>query len=322
MILVVGHYRNQEEKLRQDRNWRTKIVKCLYRPFDIQYIYFSKDLLERPVLDGSGPLLTGGNYVFVGMRQVVLEDVPYTHFAVSQYPVEARCFRSNKGIVQVFPLFVYSAKKESIPNIGRIFREHLCQVFNKEWSESPSPDKIDPFSILCYVTAITFSKSYRERYSEILRRDFPKIPLIANYECFKELAKLGESVIEALTLTQKTEITTRFPVEGTNMVEAKYPIYDNSTGRIRINPEQYFEGINEPTWEYQLGGRQILFEWLKERRRKELTYDDKNTFQRIAVSIVNLINISEKIDQLLETCSGQIIAKNTSTAKVLADFTN
>lgn len=99
------------KKIRSDSSWKTRFTKCLYRPFDERHIFFSKDLLERTRPDISDPLLSKGNLALVSMRQVAQDDVSYSYSTVTQYPIDNRCFRSNKGIVQVFPLFVYNTKR-------------------------------------------------------------------------------------------------------------------------------------------------------------------------------------------------------------------
>ncbi|MCL4436330.1 MAG: N-6 DNA methylase [Thaumarchaeota archaeon] len=316
------HLSDARKKLRSDSSWKTRFAKCLYRPFDERYIFFSKDLLERTRPDISDPLLAKGNFALVSMRQVAQDDVPYSYSTVTQYPVDNRCFRSNKGIVQVFPLFVYNAKKDLVPNIGTTFREQFCKAINRNWSEKPDAEKIDPFSILCYVVATMFSNNYRTKYSELLRRNYPKIPITANYECFTKLKSLGNQLVDALTLNTGaiSLLITKFPVEGPNIVESRFPIYEKDTQRVFINKTQYFEGISDSIWEYQLGGRQVCWEWLKERRGEHLSYDEMMFYQRMIVCIARLIELSEKIDQTLDEYGGAVIPRSVSTESTLSDF--
>jgi hypothetical protein len=77
-----------------------------------------------------------------------------------------------------------------------------------------------PEDIFCYIYAILHSPTYRERYAEFLKIDFPRIPLTSDREMFKALAeKSGELV--ALHLMESpalNHLITGFPVAGSNEV--------------------------------------------------------------------------------------------------------
>lgn len=172
------------------------------------------------------------------------------------------------------------------------------------------------------MVAIIFSNNYRAKYSELLRRNYPKIPIIANYECFAKLRNLGNQLVDALTLDNEATfpLITKYPVDGSNIVEARFPLYEKDMQRVFINKPQYFEGISGPVWEYQLGGRQVCWEWLKERRGECLTYDEMMTYQKMVVAITHLIELSEEIDQILDEYAGYIVPRSTSTEASLSDF--
>ena len=41
--------------------------------------------------------------------------------------------------------------------------------------------------------------------------------------------------------------------------------------KSHINNDQYFEGITEEVWEYQIGGYQVCDKWLKDRKGRIIT---------------------------------------------------
>jgi predicted helicase len=186
-------------------------------------------------------------------------------------------------------------------NIGEAFREHLCSILGATWSDKIVAGKVNPMTILYYVTAITFSQEYRVRYSELLRRDFPKIPIISNKDCVEQLVDLGKRVTDILAFEKLTASPSliKFPVEGNDIVENGFPTYDSSSERVYINKVQFFEGVSQPVWDYEIGGRKPCFEWLKARRKANLSYDQKKQYERIAASISELISLSEQIDETL-----------------------
>jgi len=305
------------DSIRNDKKWERHYTKCLYRPFDERWIFFSNDLLERPRLETSGPLLSGSNWAFVSMRQVVQDDMSYSHFTVTKHPVDNRCFRSNKGIVQVYPLFVPELSGHFVPNIGENFKEHLSKAVGMEWSSQPTEGKLDPFTILRYVTAITFSNNYRRKYSQQLRVQDPRIPIYASKECFLKLTALGNKIIEALTLNNVGKTVTSFPISGSDTVDNKYPTYDKDRKRVYINENQFFESIPEVVWEYQLGGRLVCFDWLKDRRGRILTYNEKTVYQSMISAIALLLELSDEVDTVLTEYDGKLFHPKQATGLLI-----
>jgi len=43
-----------------------------------------------------------------------------------------------------------------------------------------------------------------------------------------------------------------------------------TTRRVYINAEQYFEAVSPSVWAFQVGGYQVLYKWLKDRKGRTL----------------------------------------------------
>jgi hypothetical protein len=97
---------------------------------------------------------------------------------------------------------------------------------------------------------------------------------------------------------------TSYPVPGNDQVAARggYPKYtppnpaQESGGRVYINKEQYFEGVPEDVWEFQVGGYQVLHKWLKDRRGRLLTFDDLMHYQNVVVALQETMRLMDEID--------------------------
>ena len=79
-----------------------------------------------------------------------------------------------------------------------------------------------------------------------------------------------------------------FPVEGEGIVEKGYPKYVAHAempkeGKVYINKDQYFEGVEPEVWGFQIGGYQVCEKWLKDRRERKLSYDDISHYRKIVV---------------------------------------
>ena len=80
-----------------------------------------------------------------------------------------------------------------------------------------------------------------------------------------------------------------FTIEGDNLVE-KITFKDN---RVYINETQYFEGVSELAWNFFIGGYQPAQKWLKDRKGRELSYDDIEHYEKI-------ITILQETDRIMK----------------------
>jgi signal peptidase I len=74
---------------------------------------------------------------------------------------------------------------------------------------------------------------------------------------------------------------TQYPMDGDNVV-AK-PNYQE--GNVYINETQYFKGVPEVAWNFYIGGYQPAQKWLKDRKGRELNYDDILHYQKMIVAL-------------------------------------
>jgi hypothetical protein len=83
--------------------------------------------------------------------------------------------------------------------------------------------------------------------------------------------------------------------------------YDKKTERVYINKDQYFEGIPETIWQYQIGGYQVCNKWLKDRKGKVLSLNDIKHYCKIVTAIKHTINIQESIDEIYNEAEKDLI---------------
>jgi predicted helicase len=158
-----------------------------------------------------------------------------------------------------------------------------------------------PEDIFHYAYAVFHSPEYRTRYAEFLKIDFPRLPLTSDVGLFATLCELGAELV-ALHLMRHPGLDrfiTRYPEDGDHVVESGFPKYDAETGRLYINKTQYFEGVPEDVWQFHVGGYQVLEKWLKDRRGRQLSFDDLRHYQRIVVALVGTMRIMELIDEAI-----------------------
>jgi hypothetical protein len=106
----------------------------------------------------------------------------------------------------------------------------------------------------------------------------------------------GERLVD-LHLLKSKEIDpplAKFKGKGENRVEKV--TYEES--KILINPDQYFDGVTEEIWNYQIGGYQVCDKCLKDRKGRILSLDDIRHYCKVVTAIKKTIEIQKKIDNL------------------------
>jgi hypothetical protein len=164
-----------------------------------------------------------------------------------------------------------------------------------------------PEDIFHYMYAVFHSPTYRTRYAEFLKIDFPRLLLTSNLDFFRALCSLGERLM-GLHLMEKTgKITTRYPEPGNNVVEKiehTFPANEPEKSRVWISKTQYFEGVAPEVWEFRIGGYQVCAKWLKDRKGRRLEFNDIQHYQRIVAALGETIALMEQIDEAIEDHGG------------------
>ena len=80
-----------------------------------------------------------------------------------------------------------------------------------------------PIDILDYIYAVLHSPTYREKYKEFLKIDFPRVPYPKNVETFWQLVKLGGEIrqIHLLESPKVEEYISGYPIDGNNTITTK-----------------------------------------------------------------------------------------------------
>ncbi|MCQ2189474.1 MAG: hypothetical protein MJZ00_06145, partial [Paludibacteraceae bacterium] len=143
-----------------------------------------------------------------------------------------------------------------------------------------------------YIYAVLHSPSYREKYKEFLKIDFPRIPQPTDEKEYKRLVDLGNELIDLHLMRASLPMASlpKFPKAGSNEVEI--PKY--ADGCVWINSEQCFSGVSETAWDFYVGGYQPAQKWLKDRKSRTLSLDDIRHYQKI-------IAILDKTAEIMKT---------------------
>ncbi|HLO87491.1 MAG TPA: type ISP restriction/modification enzyme [Nostocaceae cyanobacterium] len=269
-----------------------------YRPFDIRFTYYHEILRRRQekVLRN----LLQENLGLLAMRQVATGDNQYTHFMVCKHIADNRCFFSNRGRPTMFPLYTYPNTENSqtslfierTPNLSPKF----LQAIKEKLNYTPTPEEI-----FYYAYAIFHSPTYRTRYAEFLKIDFPRLPLTNNRELFNSLTVMGEELVNLHLLKSEklNNLITVYETSGNNQVTEVN--YNSELQRVKINNQSYFSGVPSELWEFKIGGYQVLEKWLKDRKsaNRILSPDEITHYQKIVVALQETLRLMQEIDNLI-----------------------
>ena len=302
----------------------SKCKSLTYRPFDNRIIYYETELVVRHRQEQIKHSFFK-NYSLVLGRQTKNKEI--NHFFISNTLSEMKTAESSTGSYH-FQLYSYPNKNgqqtigqstERTPNlnaeIAKQIADKLGLTFTNE--KETTKDTFAPIDILDYIYAVLYSPTYREKYKEFLKIDFPSVPFPKDKNTFWQLVKLGGEIREIHLLESPTveKYKTKYPVDGDNKVsKIKFIpyIYTNEVpdengnfnypdylGSVYINETQYFADVPTSAWEFYIGGYQPAQKWLKDRKERTLEFDDILHYQKIIVALTEtnrLMNEINKID--------------------------
>jgi predicted helicase len=285
--------------IKDGRDWKIKTAKkdaiqnniltdkIQYRPFDIRFTNYTgvtKGITAYPRSEVMENFINENMAILTCKRQTSFD---FQHVFITNM-ISERCSVSLQTgeVGYTFPLYLYSEDGVKIPNFNQeIYKKIVAGI----------KSKVEPENVMDYIYAVLHSPSYRKKYKEFLKINFPRVPYPQDEKQFFTLAKLGEELrhlhlLESLKLSQ---FITTYPEAGDDVVE-KIIFKD---GKAYINKTQYFGGVPEEVWNFYIGGYQPAQKWLKDRKGRNLSNADIEHYQKMIVAISETIKIMKEIDK-------------------------
>lgn len=300
------------------------LVPILYRPFDIRYTYYtgnSSGFHCRPRGEVMKNVIQGRNLSFSTNRTI--EIGTWEHILVSERIITHHTV-SLKEVNYLFPLYLYPVGEatpleyptEITQERRANFSPEFLKALTAKLGYSPTPE-----AIFYYIYAVFHSPTYRRRYAEFLKIDFPRVPLTASPALFQQLATYGAALValHLLKSPQLEEFVTQYTGNPDPVVDAGYPKYvshpltggqDGSAplarsgrgaggegGQVILNKNgDRFTGVPDNVWNFYVGGYQVCHKWLKDRKGRTLSPEDLTHYQRIVVALQETIRLMQQID--------------------------
>ncbi|GAA8693622.1 hypothetical protein HpDR84_10950 [Helicobacter pylori] len=266
----------------------------LYRPFNKQWLYWDKDLINRqgrfskifPDKDAQNVVInTGISKVFSAL---ISSEIPC---------LDLLCH------TQAYPLYYY----DDLGNRYNAISGYALNLFRRHYGDNLIAEE----EIFYYIYAILHHKGYLEKYKNSLAKEAPRIALS---EDFKELSVLGKELGDLHLNYENGEMHTsvKHNLLENAEVEGYYDV-DKMTkkgDRIIYNHHITITKIPQKAFDYVVNGKSAI-DWVIERYQKtmdkeSLIENNPNDYaggQYVFELLCRVIKLSEKSVDLIEKIS-------------------
>jgi len=236
------------------------------------------------------------NVGLLAQRRIVSDSV--RHFLCAAHLCDLHVLGTAHSNAYMYPLYLHDADasdagphahvSSSRPNLDPRFIAELEKRLGLRFVDDGNGDltgTFGPEDVFDYIYAVLHSPTYRERYAEFLKIDFPRIPLTGDLGLFRRLCELGSELV-AMHLMEHPlleEAPAKLEPAGSNEVEAVR--YDEKAGRVYTNKHQYFAPVEPEVYAFQIGGYQVLNKWLKDRKGRKLAFEDVRHCGKVVVAL-------------------------------------
>ncbi|MCD8403283.1 type ISP restriction/modification enzyme [Tenacibaculum finnmarkense] len=289
-----------------------------YRPFDTRYTFYtsnSKGFHCYPRNEIMQHFINADNIGLASIRMnKEKEEVGYTSVFITKNIAEARL--SDRFMTNIFPLYLYAEKTTQqsteekptrVPNLDKKIINKIAKKLGLKFTneKEETAKTFAPIDVLDYIYAVLHSPNYRETYKEFLKIDFPRVPFPKDEKTFWDLVKLGGEIrqIHLLESPIVEDAITQYLGDGDNIITRKltktdigYQAVTDTHGKVWINDINYFDNVPLVAWEFYIGGYQPAQKWLKDRKGRELDYEDIFHYNKIIVALTQTDKIMKEID--------------------------
>ncbi len=303
------------EKIYKDTNIRS----IQYRPFDYRWTYYDPAIISRANKKIMRHFLAGENISFI-VKRGWSESMAAPCFISNQISERRAWSRPGmQGAESSCPLYLYPETEQKTidgkaarePNLNAEIVQKIAAelnlIFTREKETEPNPTTkttFAPIDLLDYIYAVLHSRTYREKYKEFLKIDFPRVPYPTDANQFWQLVAIGGE-LRAVHLMHSDALNTpitAYPNAGDHRIsKPHFEITDPvaKLGKVHINPTQFFANVPLAAWNFPIGGYQPAQKYLKDRKGRALNYDEIEHYQKIITALMETARLMQAVDEIL-----------------------
>ena len=300
----VNFYRVQDssgykmlEKIEKAGFLSEKIIPIVYRPFDIQFIYYDCKIISRPSQKVISHFVEHENIAIMTSRTCP-EHEDFDKVFITNCVANIGAANSQ---TYVFPLWLYEdihGTIEKRANINSQIAAQIAVAAGLTYAEQGGD--MSPLDILDYVYAVLYNPHYRQKYAEFLKIDYPRIPLPKNQKHFWQTANFGGKLRQLHLLEAASLDGGKVKFVGADnrvqMIAAE--LQKNNMFRVKINTTTAFENVPSSAWHFSIGGYLPAQKWLKSRKNRPLSYEDQTHYRRLINALEQTAKIMSEMEEI------------------------
>jgi predicted helicase len=283
--------------------WRSSLGRIHYRPFDTRWTVFERHVAVHLRERVTRHMRAGSNLALAVGRagQVINGGDNWDIVFCSRLPTEFNLYR--RGGNYLFPLYLYPTNGTArMANLAPHFIAEISQRLALNWLPDGSGDLLTTFGpddIFAYIYAFLYAPSYRTRYANFLKIDFPRIPLPTRIDLFRVLCSSGHALSQAHLLEQPFSTNMAWSHTDDNLVEHVHYFARERGGCVSINAHQHLDCVPHAAWTLTIGGHQIAKKWLWDRRGRRLGAGELAQYCQIIASLLHTREAMAAIDRAI-----------------------
>lgn len=293
-------------KIKKILKFNEKLIReSSFRPFCKQYLYFDKQLLERPSLNSD----------FFPNEKLynicICVTTPSSNKPFSALITDKIIDYHYLGDTQAFPLYYYTHNKNNLLNNG-VERHSAISKYIIDTASKKYNTKVSDEDIFYYVYGILHSPIYRQKYANDLKKMLPHIPLLEK-DLFFHFSNAGRELAELHLNYENQKKLKEVLVSGeksNNFKVSKMSFDDkNIKDRIFFNNDITINNIPEKAYQYIINGKSAI-EWIMERYQYKQDTDtliindpnkwDEDNPRYILDLLLSVITVSVKTVEIIE----------------------
>ena len=201
-------------------------------------------------------------------------------------------FESAYANNSVLPLYLYPDEQDLDQTRRVNFDPKLWQQLKARAAHPRfgTPDEVQTFD---YIYGVLHCPAYRDTYAEFLKIDFPRIPWPATPDEFWDISAKGSELRRLHLMDPATVGRAPYGFKGEGDGTVDKPRFED--GKVWINATQYFDAAPPVSWTFYIGGYQPAQKWLKDRKGRQLSFEDVKHYQ----SILKILSETDRIMQTI-----------------------
>jgi hypothetical protein len=295
------------------RNFDESLIHpILYRPFDIRYIYYDKELILSHRMNVMPSMFHKQAWSLVFASRLSSKGFDHVIACAGLCAHKCASHDINSRMFPVVGLFRPLLEEPQLMSnlTGVVFETMPNGNANSEVGHASEIGE--------YLYAVVNAPSYRSRYHESISQDFPRVPLTTHSELFTRLCEKGRALVKLHTMSELPPADA-LPFSGSKTDSLISPRWKNNI--LTVGKSSEIAGVDRDVWQFRMCGYDVCKSWFSagwkariQREGESLTREYVLQLRTMLWSMRETIRIRQEIDRIIEEFGGWRLAGSQGTS--------